>query len=106
LRGAARTAGLRHGFRSGLEEKNAKHIEAKGAPVVFEKVKIEYLIPATLVVLAQQTASTQWLLAQSAAAVQGWPFDFLPQLPLWHTRPATQSLSLAQRLMHAPSAHL
>ena len=55
---------------------------------------------------SQQTASTQWLLAQSAAAVQGWPFDFLPQLPLWHTRPATQSLSLAQRLMHAPSAHL
>jgi len=55
---------------------------------------------------SQQTASTQWLLAQSAAAAQGWPFDFLPQLPLWHTRPATQSLSLAQRLMHAPSAHL
>ena len=55
---------------------------------------------------SQQTESTQWLLAQSAAAVQGWPFAFLPQLPLWHTRPATQSLSLAQRLMHAPSAHL
>jgi hypothetical protein len=55
---------------------------------------------------SQQTESTQWLLAQSTAAAQGWPFDFLPQLPLWQTRPATQSLSLAQRLMHAPSAHL
>ena len=54
---------------------------------------------------SQQTESTQWLLAQSSAAVQGWPFDFLPQLPTWHTRPTTQSLSLAQRLMHAPSTH-
>ena len=31
---------------------------------------------------SQQTPSTQWLLAQSPAAAQGWPFDFLPQLPL------------------------
>jgi hypothetical protein len=54
---------------------------------------------------SQQTESTQWLLAQSTAAAQGWPFDFLPQLPLWHTVPAAQSLSLAHRLMHAPSAH-
>jgi len=46
------------------------------------------------------------LLAQSPAAVHGWPFVFLPQLPLWQATPVTQSLSLAQRLMHAPLAHL
>ena len=53
----------------------------------------------------QQTLSTHWLLAQSAAAVQGWPFVFLPQLPFWQAIPATQSLSLAQRLTQAPSRH-
>lgn len=41
-----RSIGLRHGFRSGLEEMNAKALEAKGVPVVFEKVKVEYLVPA------------------------------------------------------------
>jgi hypothetical protein len=49
--------------------------------------------------------STQWLLAQSPAAVQGWPFVFLPQLPFWQAIPATQSLSLAQRFTQAPSRH-
>jgi hypothetical protein len=43
------------------------------------------------------------LLTQSSAAVQGWPFGFLPQLPFRQARPATQSASLAQRLMQAPS---
>jgi hypothetical protein len=45
------------------------------------------------------------LLAQSPAAAQGWPFVFLPQLPFWQAMPVTQSLSLAQRLMQAPSLH-
>jgi hypothetical protein len=53
---------------------------------------------------SQQTPSTQWLLAQSAAAAHGWPRLFLPQLPFWQAMPATQSLSLVQRLMQAPSA--
>jgi hypothetical protein len=39
--------GLRHGFRSGLEQKNAKHLEANGIPVVFESVVIKYIIPTT-----------------------------------------------------------
>jgi len=30
---------------------------------------------------SQQTPSTQWLLTQSPAIVQGCPFVFLPQLP-------------------------
>jgi hypothetical protein len=45
------------------------------------------------------------LLAQSPAAAQGCPFVFLPQLPFWQAMPVTQSLSLAQRLMQAPSLH-
>lgn len=39
--------GLRNGFRSGLEAQNAKHLESHGIPVIFEKVKIKYVIPAT-----------------------------------------------------------
>jgi hypothetical protein len=54
---------------------------------------------------SQQTLSTQWLLAQSPAAVHGCPFVLLPQLPFWQAIPAMQSLSLAQRLMQAPSLH-
>lgn len=38
--------GLRHGFRSGLEEQNAKHLTALGAPVIFELVKIKYVVPS------------------------------------------------------------
>lgn len=40
--------GLREGYRSGLEELNAKHLTANKVPHVFEKVKIEYIIPATV----------------------------------------------------------
>jgi len=54
---------------------------------------------------AQQTPSTQKLLAQSLAVVQGWPFGFGPQLPLSQTWPLTQSLSLLQRATQAPSPH-
>jgi hypothetical protein len=39
--------GLKHGFRSGLEQRNAKHLEAYGIPVVFEQVVIKYVIPTT-----------------------------------------------------------
>ena len=39
--------GLREGYRSGLEEQNAKHLDAAKVPYVFEKVKIKYAIPAT-----------------------------------------------------------
>lgn len=39
--------GLKHGFRSGLEEKNAKLLEALKVPVVFEAVKVKYIVPMT-----------------------------------------------------------
>lgn len=42
-----RARGLREGYRSGLEEINAKHLTANKVPFVFEKVKIKYIIPAT-----------------------------------------------------------
>lgn len=38
-------AGLTHGFRSGLEDRNAKHLESLGQPVLFEVTKIRYVIP-------------------------------------------------------------
>jgi hypothetical protein len=53
---------------------------------------------------AQQTPSTQKFDTQSPAALHGWPLARLPQLPLMHTLPPTQSSLLVQRLMHALSA--
>ena len=42
----ASVAGLRLGFRSGLEAANAKHLEAHGdLPIRFEELKARYLIP-------------------------------------------------------------
>jgi Phage endonuclease I len=41
-------AGLRLGFRSGLEEKNAKKLEALGVAVLFETTRVPYLRPETL----------------------------------------------------------
>lgn len=40
-------AGLRHGFRSGLEVKIGQAIEAQGQAVVYEQRRIEYLVPAS-----------------------------------------------------------
>jgi hypothetical protein len=40
--------GLRHGFRSGLEEANAEHLKAHKVPVIFEQVKLKYIIPESL----------------------------------------------------------
>ncbi|MBK3400397.1 hypothetical protein [Methylobacterium ajmalii] len=37
---------MAHGYRSGLEAKNAKHLEALGEPVLFEVFKVPYVIPA------------------------------------------------------------
>lgn len=46
-RGVSSDPGIRHGFRSGLEEKNADLIRALGHPVLFETFKIPYVVPAT-----------------------------------------------------------
>ena len=37
--------GLRHGFRSGLEELNGKHLNALGVDFDFEGTKIPYTVP-------------------------------------------------------------
>jgi hypothetical protein len=39
--------GLRHGFRSGLEERNAQHLLNLGYKVNFETFKIPYTVPQT-----------------------------------------------------------
>jgi hypothetical protein len=39
--------GLAHGYRSGLEAKNAEHLKALGEPVLFEVFKVPYVVPAT-----------------------------------------------------------
>jgi hypothetical protein len=54
--------------------------------------------------LSQHTPSAQKLLRHSLAAPHGNPPGFLPQLPATHALPATQSASVVQRLLQAPSA--
>jgi hypothetical protein len=44
-RGVSADAGIRHGFRSGLESATAKLIEQHGHPVLFETFKIPYVVP-------------------------------------------------------------
>lgn len=39
--------GLRHGFRSGLEETNARYLESLGQSVRFEELKVPYIVPET-----------------------------------------------------------
>jgi hypothetical protein len=53
---------------------------------------------------AQQTLSTQKVLAHSTPVWQGWPSPFLPQLRLsrMQTMPGAQSLSVAQVAWQAP----
>lgn len=46
-RGVSADAGIRHGFRSGLEERNAELIRSRGLPVLFETFKIPYVVPAS-----------------------------------------------------------
>lgn len=40
-------AGLKHGFRSGLEKSIAKDIEARGIKVRFEVLRLPYVVPET-----------------------------------------------------------
>lgn len=42
-----RQAGLKHGYRSGLEEKVAEQLRKAGIPVEYESIKIPYVTPAT-----------------------------------------------------------
>jgi hypothetical protein len=39
-------AGLKHGFRSGLERDTAESLKRRGAKVIFEEVKIKYVVPS------------------------------------------------------------
>lgn len=45
---ANKAVGLKHGFRSGLEEKIGKQIEAAGQVVQFETIKVPYVMPESL----------------------------------------------------------
>jgi predicted nuclease of restriction endonuclease-like RecB superfamily len=38
-------AGLKHGFRSGLEDKIANQIAQAGLPVIYEQEKVNYTVP-------------------------------------------------------------
>lgn len=44
----AQARGMRHGYRSGLEEQNARKLSAAGLPVLYEVTKIKYTIPESL----------------------------------------------------------
>ncbi|RWI06790.1 MAG: hypothetical protein EOQ89_03410 [Mesorhizobium sp.] len=44
---SSEAVGLRQGFRSGLEEINARHLEAHGVEVRFETIKVPYVVPET-----------------------------------------------------------
>lgn len=46
LTSKTRSRGIEEGYRSGLEETTAQHIEAHGHTVRFEKQKIEYEVPS------------------------------------------------------------
>ena len=52
---------------------------------------------------AQQTLSTQKLLAHSEGARHGWPFSLRPQLPAMQAIPAWQSASVVQLEPHTPA---
>lgn len=49
---------------------------------------------------AQHAPSTQLPESHSVAPVQAAPVGFLPQLPLTQNRPATQSMSVVQMVLH------
>lgn len=44
-RGSAKGAGLKHGFRSGLEHAIAKDMQSRGVPVIYETTRFAYVVP-------------------------------------------------------------
>lgn len=60
-----KTVGMRHGFRSGLEEANAEHLHRNGIPIIFEKVKIKYSIPATVHTYTPDFVLPNWVIAET-----------------------------------------
>lgn len=44
-RAAGKAPRLANGFRSGLEKRNADHLESRGIPYRYEQVKITYTVP-------------------------------------------------------------
>ena len=50
-------AGLKHGFKSGLEERINRQLESYGVFDVYEKLKIKYTVPAR-----QATYTPDWIL--------------------------------------------
>lgn len=58
-------AGLREGFRSGLEKRNADHLAKHGQPVIFEQHKIRYVVPET-----RRTYTPDFLLKSNGVIVE------------------------------------
>jgi len=52
-----RSTGIKLGFRSGLEEKINKQLEARGIYDCYEKIKIKYTVPSR-----QATYTPDWIL--------------------------------------------
>lgn len=46
LRGSKLKNGIRHGYRSGLENLNARFLQEQGVPFEYETLKLKYLEPA------------------------------------------------------------
>jgi hypothetical protein len=65
-----RAAGLKHGFRSGLEETAAKTIKEHGEVVLFETFKVPYVIPQSL-----HTYTPDFLLANNIIVETKGIFD-------------------------------
>lgn len=60
-----KTVGMRHGYRSGLEETNAEHLHRNGIPIVFEQVKIKYPIPATMHSYTPDFVLPNWVICET-----------------------------------------
>jgi hypothetical protein len=58
-------AGLKHGFRSGLEEENSEIIKANGHAVRFEPFKIPYVIPQSLHTYTLDFLLDNWIIVET-----------------------------------------
>ena len=65
----------------------------------------EQLRQAPVQAASQHTLSTQWVDRHSGPVEHGWPFCLGPHSPLTQACPASQSASLRQTLLQAPSTH-
>jgi hypothetical protein len=77
--------GLRHGFRSGLEEMNAKHLQNMGVEVQFETIKVKYTIPETKHTYTPDFPLPNGILVETKGKLE--PKDRAKHLFIKHQRP-------------------